>query len=267
MSNRSKKAAKTPPEPTAAPVGVLLARLPRSSLESLLTEAVKSGAVPLERIRQALPEAKHTLVIAKPKVSGGPTREGTGLFDALDDDLLVTILSKLAPSTGSVLTCCIAVCKAWVHLRACTALFEDLGLCPQRYSTIEGVKICSANVSRLLQFLPDAATTVRSLRIASGDKHASLAPDVLKKTLSHFKNLTSLDLGGKKATAAVFTLAAKQPWASTLESFTYRECGATPFDTVGLLGQATHLTSLSMTCDGVHIPPPHPTPPHPHSSP
>ena len=189
MSKRSKKAAKTPPEPTAAPVGVLLARLPRSSLESLLTEAVKSGAVPLERIRQALPEAKHTLVIAKPKVSGGPTR-------------------------------------------------------------------------------PDAATTVRSLRIASGDKHASLAPDVLKKTLSHFKNLTSLDLGGKKATAAVFTLAAKQPWAaSTLESFTYRECGATPFDTVGLLGQATHLTSLSMTCDGVHIPPPHPTPPHPHSSP
>ncbi|EOD28497.1 hypothetical protein EMIHUDRAFT_204384 [Emiliania huxleyi CCMP1516] len=84
---------------------------------------------------------------------------------------------------------------------------------------------------------------------ASGDKHASLAPDVLKKTLFHFKNLTSLDLGGKKATAAVFTLAAKQPWASTLESFTYRECGATPFDTVGLLGQATHLTSLSMTCD------------------
>ncbi|MCP4250398.1 MAG: efflux RND transporter permease subunit, partial [bacterium] len=37
------------------------------------------------------------------------------------------------------------------------------------------------------------------------DKHASLAPDVRKKTLSHFKNLTSLDLGGKKATAAVLS--------------------------------------------------------------
>ena len=40
-----------------------------------------------------------------------------------------------------------------------------------------------------------------------------LAPDVIKKVLPRLTNLTELDLGGRKITAAVLAVAAKQPFA------------------------------------------------------
>ena len=51
--------------------------------------------------------------------------------------------------------------------------------------------------------------------------------------LAQLTNLTALDLSGKKVTAAMLTVAAKQPFASRLTSFSYyrrltNKCSAAP---------------------------------------
>ena len=104
---RTTKAATADDGPTAASVAVLLARCPRAALESILEEAVASGAVTYARIQQELPESKHSSAIVRPTVTHGQTRDGTGWFDLLDDELLVAIFSSIT-STPTLLDCAIA---------------------------------------------------------------------------------------------------------------------------------------------------------------
>ena len=109
-SNKRKiTASVTDKSASGASVAVLLARCPRSTLEAILAEAVTSGEpVTYDSIKQALPESKQAKIIARPVVAGGQTREGTGLFDYLDDEVLVAIFSHVA-STATLLNCAIAV--------------------------------------------------------------------------------------------------------------------------------------------------------------
>ena len=57
------------------PVATLLARCSRTALEALLENSVSSGSpVTYELVCGALPEAKQSLVIARPKVTVGEVR-------------------------------------------------------------------------------------------------------------------------------------------------------------------------------------------------
>ena len=151
-------------------------------------------------------------------------------------------LLNLARPLHAQLSCCIAVCKAWrSSLRSSSVLFEQLGLTASRYGYLRGhVRVSSSNVPRLLQWLPDLAA-VRTLTLDVGDKSEAIAPDVVKKALPLFNGLTSLSLGGKKMTAAVLAVVAKQPYAANLTTFELGNCGAKVNDALPLLANATRL--------------------------
>eukprot|EP00966_Prymnesium_polylepis_P297414 6871526-Prymnesium_polylepis.1 len=68
---------------------------------------------------------------------------------------------------------------------------------------------------RLLQWRPDFSA-VTSLKVDTGDKPAAISPDVLKRAIPMLQNLTTLKLHGRKVTAAVLAVAAKQPFVSKL---------------------------------------------------
>lgn len=84
-----------------------------------------------------------------------------------------------------------------------------------------------------------------------GPAPAGISPDVIKKLLPHFKGLDRLELGGKKVTAAVLAVAAKQPWAQNIRSYTsVSSLGADSMDLLPLLGQATKLETLKTGGNG-----------------
>ena len=89
-AKRQKGAAQAP----EVQVETLLARCDRGDLELLLARHVRTGAaVRLDDVLALLPEAKRTL---KPLAVGkGPARTGTGLFDEINDAILVSILGRL----------------------------------------------------------------------------------------------------------------------------------------------------------------------------
>ena len=236
---KAKLAAPTGDAPVDAPVNVLLARCSRGALEALLAEAVTSGQpVTYDHIKQQLPEAKHSTRIARPKVNDGVAREGTGWFDDLDDELLIEVLSHVQ-STETRLNCAIEVCKSWRSALKQMSLFTRISLRAGSYSRYPGsVRATSANVERLVGWLPDAAA-VQSLELDVGDKHTSLAPDVTKRILPRFRGLTSLSLRGKKISAALLAGLAKQPFAVNLQSFELGDCQAKAPDAIPLLRYVT----------------------------
>ena len=232
----------------AAPsIGVLLARCSRGDLERLLEESVLSKqACTYAKVQAALPEAKQAVVIARPKVASGQTRDGTGYFDALDDELLIDIFSQVA-STATRLSSAIAVCKAWRSALARAELFTNLDLSASYYSYggSNAVAINSSNLPRLLKWLP-TVSAVTSLKLNMGDKHKSIAPDVVKRALPLFTGLTDLEIRGKKTTAALLSVLAKQPYCANLTSFEMGDCSAKPEDALPLLVSAARLLTLKV---------------------
>ncbi len=250
MPPSKRKAVATGTAATSAdpPVSLLLGRCPRVILENLLAEAVASGKpVTYAQVQAALPEAKQSTMIVRPTVSTGQTREGTGYFDLIDDEVLVAILSNIK-STETLLNVAIAVCKAWRGALKRPELFTHLGMYASYGAyTTGGVKIVSVKVPKLMQWLPDVAA-ITSLAVDTGGKHQSISPDVLKKVLAtSFTDLTSLKLSGKKVTAAVLAVAAKQRWAANLRSFELGDTDAKPSDALALLSRATRLEELSIS--------------------
>lgn len=249
-AKRKAKAAYIAPSstPSIAAVEILLSRCTRSTLEAILVEAVSTGRVTLERIQAALPENKQTAIIQRPQICQGRVREGTGYFDELDDELLHKILSNVK-STATMLTCALAVCKAWRDSLKSSALFSRVGLWTSRYgsgSATDGVHISSGNVLRLVDWLPDV-TAVHTLALDTGDKHISLDPNVVKKALSRFTGLTSLSLNGKKISAAVLAAVAKQPYVANLASFELGGgCAAKATAALPLLSLASRLETLQI---------------------
>jgi len=67
-----------------------------------------------------LPANERTLERERKVVAVGASREGTGLFDELDEELLANILARL-PTLERVRAVS-AVCKAWRQLKPCEEL-------------------------------------------------------------------------------------------------------------------------------------------------
>ena len=234
--------------PDAAPtVSTLLARCSRGDLERLLEESVRTGEpCTYAKVHASLPEAKQACTIARPTVTSGQAREGTGWFDCVDDELLITIFLQVH-STATRLASAIAVCKAWRGVLKCAELFTEIDLSASRYSRYYSscVSMTSSNMPRLIKWLPDVSA-VTSLRIDTGDKHQAISPDVAKKALPLFTGLTDLEMSGKKTTAALLTVLAKQPFCANLTRFVLGDCGAKPEDALPALVNATRLTSLKL---------------------
>ena len=92
------KKAKAPAVPAAAscdgaaPTSVLVARCSRSELEAFVLGTIEGNPVTHDMLRSVLTESKSMLRIGPQTIPGGRSREGTGLFDLLDDHLLVVII-------------------------------------------------------------------------------------------------------------------------------------------------------------------------------
>ena len=245
---KAKEAAPNAAPTVAAPtVATLLARCSRGDLERLIEESVRNcDPVTYDKVRAALPEAKQAGVIARPQVAVGQTRENTGWFDTLDDELLIAIFLHVH-STATRVGSAIAVCKAWRGVLKCAELFTSLDLSASRYSGYYStcLPMSSSNLPRLIKWLPDV-TTVTSLRINTGDKHQSISPDAAKKGLPLFTGLTDLVISGKKTTAALFAVLAKQAYCANLTHFEMGDCSAKPEDALPVLVSATRLTSLKV---------------------
>lgn len=250
-SKRASKAKAKEPAPNEPPVSVLLARCSRGTLEMLLEQAVSAGAVSIDQIAASLPEAQRGTTIALPKISKGVMREGTGLFDLLDEELLLQILSYV-DCTKTRLACIVATCTAWRELvdvekkptDVAMTLLKTIRMSANRLSTHGGaVQVSASGASRLVAFLPDPAL-VTTLEVQAGDKHQNIPPDVLKKMLPKFAGLTSFSISGKKVSAAVLAVASKQPFAKNLTTFELGYSGAKIMDALPLLSQATKLSTL-----------------------
>eukprot|EP00320_Phaeocystis_rex_P000387 CAMPEP_0119065704 /NCGR_PEP_ID=MMETSP1178-20130426/8452_1 /TAXON_ID=33656 /ORGANISM="unid sp, Strain CCMP2000" /LENGTH=521 /DNA_ID=CAMNT_0007047239 /DNA_START=70 /DNA_END=1635 /DNA_ORIENTATION=+ len=234
--------------PSVTATKTFIARLARQQLEQLLQESVTSGEAPtLAEIKDLLPLNLQTQEVKKVSVAGGNERQGTGLFDGLDIELLLEILrhAGLKQRVHSAM----AVCKAWRQLTSHQELFTSLELCPRgdRYGALQGkLNISDSRLLPFVQWLPKKGVEVERLSLDTGDKYSNLSPDVTKKLLSKLTSLTHLELGGKKVTAALLTVAAKQPFASRLTSFSLGYSAAKVSDTMPLLLKASQLTELRL---------------------
>ncbi len=223
-SKRAAKRQKGAPAPEVQ-VETLLARCDRGDLELLLAHHVRGGSVPLDDVLALLPDAKRGLRLPKPEpVKQGAARTGTGLFDAVDDEILVDILGRLDLKTR--LKCVMTVCKAWRGLRDAKELWTSLTVTP--WILPNGMHLDGQGMLRLLAWLPDL-TAVTTFDVHSGwVKKNLIAPDAIKKALCMLPNLTSLELDGKKITPAVLTTVATK-------------CSA----------MAAQITNLNVNCDDV----------------
>jgi len=231
--------------PAQTPASTLVARCSRSALEAFVLETISGNPVTYEMLCASLPESKRMTTVAKTTIAIGQSREGTGLFDLLGDEILLAIVSQVH-STETRLHCAIAVCKAWRTVLKCPEMFSRIALKAGRYAYLStgALNITSSNALRLLNWLPDPSA-VASLEVDSGDKHDSIAPDVLKKALARLTNLKHLSLSGKKVTSAVITVAAKQPFAAHLEEVAF-DSSVESNDLFPLLSQSCRLQSLTV---------------------
>ena len=104
-------------------------------------------------------------------VDRGIQREGTGFFDALEDSLLVEIISQL--SLKDRLSAATVVCKSWRFLRDQALLWTSLELCDPRavhdyrcgdnvWQVDSSLRIIGSQAGALLDFV--TATRVTSAR-------------------------------------------------------------------------------------------------------
>ncbi|KAJ1628186.1 hypothetical protein T492DRAFT_161058 [Pavlovales sp. CCMP2436] len=110
--------------PSTAPVFAelvsrLVARLTRADLEHIVCAHVLGGTPLLQgEIEELLPERRRGMIQVAVAVHPGASREGTGIFDKLDDKLLLNILGRLEPlQRYQVVT---GVCKPWRGFRVTT---------------------------------------------------------------------------------------------------------------------------------------------------
>jgi hypothetical protein len=108
----SKKAASTSASDTEASSEKLVARLSRADLERLVVNSLDSGK-PVSRstVLSCLPESLQGATVQDTGVSAGSSRSGTGLFDYIDDDILVPQILMRLPFSKRF-SCISAVCKA-----------------------------------------------------------------------------------------------------------------------------------------------------------
>jgi len=242
-------------------IATLVARLSREHVERLLVHGVEAGAVvTLEEVLACLPDKQSTGVVAQQAsvtVTGSSFRTGTGLFDQIEDEILVPRILARLPSKDRF-ACAISVCRAWRSLRDAPALWRDIAITSdfkeKRYGEMDG-----ASLLRLVSWLPDAAG-VTSLDLECGDKpgggassgyimgsNTCITPDAIKKALSAMPSLTSLRLHGRKVTAAVIAHLTKLPLAKKLTTLRLElHDSVDPAATQALFKSTGNLKSLSL---------------------
>jgi len=101
----------------------MVSRLPRDDLERLLVASVEKGAA-ISR-ESCLPASQQT---SKPTAAAGNSpRSGTGLFEALDDRILIPMILARLPARDRF-TCATSVCASWRSLRDSPALWATLSI-------------------------------------------------------------------------------------------------------------------------------------------
>ena len=158
-------------------------------------------------------------------VDRGIQREGTGFFDALEDSLLVEIISQL--SLKDRLSAATVVCKSWRFLRDQALLWTSLELCDPRavhdyrcgdnvWQVDSSLRIIGSQAGALLDFV--TATRVTSLSLHSGDG-SRFDNKAVEKLLAALPSLTSLTLCGKSIKSSVLQALARLPSTAHISRF------------------------------------------------
>eukprot|EP00277_Geminigera_cryophila_P007953 CAMPEP_0179433382 /NCGR_PEP_ID=MMETSP0799-20121207/17805_1 /TAXON_ID=46947 /ORGANISM="Geminigera cryophila, Strain CCMP2564" /LENGTH=598 /DNA_ID=CAMNT_0021211323 /DNA_START=174 /DNA_END=1969 /DNA_ORIENTATION=- len=248
----------------------LVSRCARGDLESLLLGKILDGtSTSISDILALLPEVKQT---NKPPpavvVNKGKERVGTGRFDALDEEVLLAIMSRI-PFLYR-LACTTSVCKPWRSLRDHISLWTEVKVTGSVGSFVEyrlnksetnpAVGCSGKGVERLVEWLP-RLNAVTKLDLVSKD---CMPPDAVKKVLANFCNLTSLSLRGKKVSNAVLKAFAQGNKAAALTELIladkedyFRGCDwATQKEVHNLIKSAPLLEVLALPSvlpfDGIH---------------
>jgi hypothetical protein len=250
MGKRSRNTPK-PASETEASNAKLVARLSRADLEHLVVHSLDSGALPRSTVLSCLPESLQSATVQATVVSGGNSRTGTGLFDCIDDDILVPqILMRL--SSVERFKCVISVCKAWRTLRGRTELWREIEIGPN-FMPIVTAKEAKRQLPCFVSWLRyhGALSGVTTLALDSGGRKSetnTISPDGIKDALSEMPALTSLSLSGKKVSAALLANLAdttKIPLAANLTSLSVEAPNAACQGLLSLLkstGRLKHLT-------------------------
>mmetsp|Transcript_23590 Transcript_23590/g.58886 ORF Transcript_23590/g.58886 Transcript_23590/m.58886 type:complete len:281 (-) Transcript_23590:105-947(-) len=207
--SRDAKAAKTGSSDEEQLVTSLVARITRTDLEGILASTVLSGAVPRATVEAMLPAHERTLERARKAVAVGGSREGTGLFDDLDDELVCNMLARL-PLLERVRAVS-AVCRSWRWLKTSAELWEDVTDMGQ------GNLNCSQLLG-LLNWLPGGGQEVRICRLKTDKQvHATLPPKMIKR----LPGIQHVKLEGPKIYGTTLAALAK---ASARPPNRYRSC-------------------------------------------
>jgi hypothetical protein len=269
MSKRSRGSPGPAPEPEASSAK-LVARLSRENLERLVVQSLDS-VTPVSRsaVLSCLPEPLQSATVRVTIVSGGTSRAGTGLFDEIDDDILVPMIFMRLPSSDRF-KCVISVCKAWHQLRERTELWRELDIHHAFKPKDFWPGMTGDNLLRLVSWLrnpwckmlrdgPNMLPAVTTLALDSGGRKSdtnSIPPDAIEKALSEMSSITSLSLSGAKISAALLThLATKKiPIAANLTSLNVTAPSAARSGLLSLLkrtGRLKHLTlAHDLACGG-----------------
>lgn len=178
-------------------VRLLAARLTREDLETLVASGASIARADLEA---RLPERLQARDIQRVEVRAGASREGTGHFDELDEELLVKVFAFIPPR--SRVRAASGVCKAWRALRKCAELWSDLD---------ERPSMPLQQLQGLIDWLPDKGSGVHKVTVRTvKSDHAKTATGLVAKLPS----LTELTLAGPKITLSTLSAATAKSGAT-----------------------------------------------------
>lgn len=217
-------------EAPAEPLEHVIAKCPRAELEDLLLASARTNE-PVTREDLEAAAARHAPP-PKAEIQLGGEREGTGAFDAVDNQCLGHILEQLP--TGDQLTMATVVCKSWRRLRTAKGLWTSFclnevplvlrGGSQPIWPPIEDVlrnhtrergprRIRTVGAAQLIDWVADKDAVVE---LGVDTSEGALSPELASAAIMAFPNLRSLALQGKQILAR--TLRTRYPCQLTLRT-------------------------------------------------
>lgn len=181
----------------------LVNRLPRADLEALLAECMTNGVLPLEKVRERLPEHHRSFTIKAIEIASKALRdESAGTLAVLPAEVQLIIFSMLP--FYERLRACVFVCKAWRDLLGVETLWQ---YCDFRS---EAKRFTPRSVCRLFgtttpgdDWIPVRATISPTFVNKSSykcDTRDAISAGELKKLFKVTKCIRDLELGGRSLT-------------------------------------------------------------------